>query len=314
MNGNHILVIEDEEICAALIETVLSARGYQITTTDQCSEGKRLLQVQQVNYEAILLDRQLPDMDGLSFLKELKSLPHLKDIPVIMETSVGDDQSIQQGLESGAYYYLVKPLQPDLLCTIVHEAIEQYRSQKALQAAVSQNGQHFCQHLDYAVFHFRTIDEARSLAKTLSLVSPTPDKVVVGLQELLINAVEHGNLGITYADKTRLMMESSWLDEIKKRQSSAVHRHKTVEVRLQRTPEKVVIAIEDQGQGFDWQRYLDFDPERAFDPHGRGIALANKVSFSSLRYLGKGNIVEIGIELQPETVASTDRAPETKSI
>jgi hypothetical protein len=47
----------------------------------------------------------------------------------------------------------------------------------------------------------------------------------------------------------------------------------------------------DQGAGFDWQRYLDFDPERATDPNGRGIAMARLMSFESLSYSGCGNCV-----------------------
>jgi hypothetical protein len=53
----------------------------------------------------------------------------------------------------------------------------------------------------------------------------------------------------------------------------------------------VQIRIRDQGQGFDWTPYLDFDPERAFDPHGRGIAMARLSSFDDLEYLGDGNEV-----------------------
>jgi hypothetical protein len=50
-------------------------------------------------------------------------------------------------------------------------------------------------------------------------------------------------------------------------------------------------GIIDQGQGFDCRDYLDFSTERAFDLHGRGIAMAGKLSFDSLSYLGCGNTV-----------------------
>jgi len=51
------------------------------------------------------------------------------------------------------------------------------------------------------------------------------------------------------------------------------------------------VLITDQGDGFDWQPYLDIDPARAFASHGRGIALSRKLSFTSLEYLGSGNQV-----------------------
>ena len=45
-----------------------------------------------------------------------------------------------------------------------------------------------------------------------------------------------------------------------------------------------------KGGGFDWTPYMDFDPARAFDPHGRGIAVARLSSFDDLEYIGEGKI------------------------
>lgn len=53
----------------------------------------------------------------------------------------------------------------------------------------------------------------------------------------------------------------------------------------------------DQGDGFEWQKFLSFDPDRAFDPNGRGIAMAKMMSFSALDYEGRGNIVVARVNL-----------------
>jgi len=47
--------------------------------------------------------------------------------------------------------------------------------------------------------------------------------------------------------------------------------------------------VADQGQGFNWRSFLEMDPLRAFDPNGRGIALARMLSFSNICYEGCGN-------------------------
>lgn len=47
----------------------------------------------------------------------------------------------------------------------------------------------------------------------------------------------------------------------------------------------------DEGNGFDWNKYLEMSPDRAFDMHGRGIAMARMLSFDDLQYQGKGNVV-----------------------
>ena len=295
MNNAHILVVEDELICVGFIEHILSNQGCKVTVAHSCNAAWQLLEHDASPFEAILLDRGLPDMDGLLFLKRLKANPKLQNIPVILETASSDETSIRDGLSAGAYYYLTKPLNADLLVCIVSAAIEQCRNDNALKALVKQNKSAFWQHLDTAVLHYRTLDEAKCLAQTLSQLFGEPVRVVVGLQELLINAVEHGNLGISYADKTRLVLENQWLEEISRRQNLPELQARQVEIRFQRLPERIVLTIQDEGSGFDWQKYLQMDPERAFDPNGRGIALAKMLSFDSLTFLGNGNTVQVTI-------------------
>ncbi|RLA05080.1 MAG: hypothetical protein DRQ54_08665 [Gammaproteobacteria bacterium] len=55
--------------------------------------------------------------------------------------------------------------------------------------------------------------------------------------------------------------------------------------------------ITDDGTGFDWHRYLEIEPERGSDSHGRGIALARMISFSKLEYMGNGNQVLATVNL-----------------
>ena len=295
MKNARVLVVEDEPICAGLIESVLSNEVYQITIAEDCETAWQILDEDKQRFEAILLDRHLPDMDGLEFLQRIKAVPRLKDIPVILETADADDTSIRQGLAAGAYYYLIKPLHRDLLISIVSAAISQYHSNKVLQDSVHQHAQTICNHLQQGVFYCRTLDEAKNLAQILSQICVVPERVVVGLQELLINAVEHGNLSLTYAEKTRLMLDNCWQQEVERRLELPELQHKFVEINVERQCDKVVFTIKDQGQGFAWQKYLEFDPERVFDPHGRGIALAKMMSFDSLTYLGNGNTVEVSV-------------------
>ena len=72
---------------------------------------------------------------------------------------------------------------------------------------------------------------------------------------------------------------------------------KVVLVRFARETSRIRVLIRDQGRGFDWQRYLNMDPARAGDIHGRGIAMSRMLSFDSIRYLGSGNEVEVTIHV-----------------
>jgi anti-sigma regulatory factor (Ser/Thr protein kinase) len=54
---------------------------------------------------------------------------------------------------------------------------------------------------------------------------------------------------------------------------------------------EIEVTITDEGKGFDWNPFLDFDPDRAYDLNGRGIAMARMLGFESLEYQGAGNVV-----------------------
>ena len=114
------------------------------------------------------------------------------------------------------------------------------------------------------------------------------EAVAPGLADLMVNAVEHGNLGVTYKDRRCSNGEGQWEAEIARR--LALPRSGSFCVGVLRAlsgPHRILIT--DQGEGFDWKKYLDFDPERAFDPNGRGIAIAKMMSFTEVEYRGRGN-------------------------
>ncbi|HFE48026.1 MAG TPA: ATP-binding protein, partial [Chromatiaceae bacterium] len=148
-----------------------------------------------------------------------------------------------------------------------------------------------------ASFQIRTVDESRDLATMLANACPDPNRSVVGLLELLLNAVEHGNLGITYAEKSRLREQGTWEQEIERRLRTPGYAERWVDVGFTRDDNAVEIHIKDQGEGFEWEKYLDFDPERAFDSHGRGIAMSRMMSFDEMAYQGRGNEVIVKVYL-----------------
>ena len=138
-------------------------------------------------------------------------------------------------------------------------------------------------------FQFRTIEEAEKLAVFLANFFHDPDRVVQGLAELMINAIEHGNLGIGYDAKIELCRTGNWSSEIRQRLDSPAFRDQVAEIAMTRKDGGTYVVITDQGEGFDWKRYLKIDPARAGEAHGRGIAMANSISFDKLTYNESGN-------------------------
>jgi two-component system, cell cycle response regulator len=138
-------------------------------------------------------------------------------------------------------------------------------------------------------FQLRTLEEAEGLAAFAAHCFPEPDRVVQGIAELLVNAVEHGNLEIGYARKSELIEDGTWRAEIERRSTLSEYKNRHVEVTVARRDDGVYIVVTDQGGGFNWQRYMTIDPARAGDNHGRGIAQANALSFDRLTYNAQGN-------------------------
>ena len=135
--------------------------------------------------------------------------------------------------------------------------------------------------LNSGEFSFRTLDECRVLTTLLAAACPDPAKVATGLSEMLINAVEHGNLGISYADKSHLLATHEWEQEIIRRLEQPEYVNLYVTVQFERGINQISIVIIDQG------------PERSSDSHGRGIAMANILSFDTVEYKGNGNEVKV---------------------
>lgn len=290
MQKPHVLLAEDEEVIADIIRDQLEGDGFRVTVSRDGLEAWQRLHEDCPGYDVVLLDRGLPGMDGLELLRRMKGDPGLARVPVIMETAQSDEHSIREGLGAGAYYYLTKPIQPDVLLAVVRAALEQARELNGLQESVRQAERPLVL-LRHGTFRFRDLEEGRLLADYLARACPHPERVVQGLQELLVNAVEHGNLGIRYEEKSWLILEGTWHEEVLRRLDMPEYSAREVEVDFLRGPERLQFTIRDQGQGFDWRGYLDFAPERAFDLHGRGIAMAAKLSFDGLAYQGNGNTV-----------------------
>ncbi len=116
MNGK-ILVVDDEKTFRVVAEAALRAEGYAVELA--ASAGEALLSARRFHPEVVVLDRNLPDADGLSVLETLLG-EGAGDAPlVVMATAYGEVENAVQALKLGAFDYLTKPLQlPDLVLTV----------------------------------------------------------------------------------------------------------------------------------------------------------------------------------------------------
>lgn len=293
--GLKILAVDDEEFNLDIMEYHLAGAGYEVVRAEDGIAALQKLE-ENADIELIVLDRMMPNLGGMEFLKRIKADSRFRDIPVVMQTAAAATDQVVQGIEAGVYYYLTKPYESAMLISIVVAALRESITKKNLREKVCIYSR-ILGLLEEARFHFQTLDEAVNLAHYIANCFPEPEKVVFGLHELLVNAVEHGNLGISYAEKTALLRNGDWHAEIKRRLVFPENKKKMGSLSLEVTKEAIVVHIKDDGEGFDWHEYLEFSPDRATDPHGRGIAASRALSFNSVEYLGAGNEVRCIVKL-----------------
>lgn len=300
VNMDHIvpavLVVDDESLNLDLVEEYLTDIKIETVCVDNGEQALSLLRASPKRFSAVLLDRMMPGLDGIEVLSEIKSDSHINRLPVIMQTAQVGKEYMLEGLKAGAHYYLSKPYDQQTLIAIVSTAIRDYQHYSYLQDSLKTTAQTL-KMMDKGKFSFRSLDEGRNLAALLANACPNSDSVVLGLTELMINAVEHGNLGISYEEKSKLSNSGEWENEITHRLMLPRYKHKYATIEFQRNDHEITFLIIDQGNGFDWKPYMEISPKRAFDSHGRGIAMANSISFNQIEYLDKGNKVCVRVAL-----------------
>ncbi|HVQ31743.1 MAG TPA: response regulator transcription factor [Vicinamibacteria bacterium] len=104
------LVVEDDPDIVELLVHYLRAEGFAV---DALGDGKKALERLRIeSYDLLVLDLQLPGLDGLSLCAEVRRDKRTRDVPVVMLTARGDEADRIVGLEMGADDYVVKPFSP----------------------------------------------------------------------------------------------------------------------------------------------------------------------------------------------------------
>lgn len=292
---SKLLAVDDEPYNLVLIEEFLGDH-HELVMVGDGLEAWTLLQSDAERFDAVILDRRMPRMDGMETLRRIRADARYRWMPVIMQTAACEPHEVAEGLAAGAWYYLAKPYEGAALVSIVNSALNDRADHLAMErlgADINDVLALTCQ----ARYQFRSPDEARQLAAMWSRLDPGNAGVGMALAELMLNAIEHGNLGITYAEKSELLAADRWQEEVAHRLAATELRDRRAELTFTRAGSHARFTIRDEGAGFDWKNYLEMDPARAFDSHGRGIAMARQLAFESLEYQGTGNVVTATLHL-----------------
>jgi len=289
----NLLIVDDEELNLRIIEESLEGSGYILTKATNGMQAWGILIQRKIEFAAIILDRLMPELDGIEVLKFIKSDRSLRDIPVILQTALNSHTEVIEGIESGAFYYLTKPYSKKLLISIVNSAVDTYfRLKKAKEElALSKK---VMRYLSEGVFFISDFSDVLELAPVLSNTYPEPNKVLTGIMELMNNAIEHGKLEIGFDQKKIWQEEDRYNEEIHKRLLLPEYNQKIIKVIYEKKENEIHLWIEDYGKGFDFSiiQKKSSQEENLFLSSGRGILIATTISFDRVIYHGNGSLVE----------------------
>ena len=130
----RILVVDDEKTFRLVCTAALAAEGYEVL--DAANGKQALASVAESAPDVVILDRNLPDIDGLKLLERIRAeaSPATGAPVVIMATAYAEVENAVQALKAGAYDYLTKPLQLPELVVTVQKALEARQLRKSVQA------------------------------------------------------------------------------------------------------------------------------------------------------------------------------------
>jgi two-component system chemotaxis response regulator CheY len=116
-----ILAVDDSASIRQMVSFTLKSAGYEVVEAVDGQDGLDKAKARTVNL--ILTDQNMPRMDGLTLIRNLRSLPQYKSTPILMLTTESSDAMKSQGRAAGATGWLVKPFDPQKLIEVVRKVI-----------------------------------------------------------------------------------------------------------------------------------------------------------------------------------------------
>lgn len=267
-----VLVVDDSPVDRHLAGRLLQeCPDYSVQFAEH--GGQALQQVRSAVPDIVVTDLQMPEVDGLALIQELRSLQ--PQVPVIVMTSQGSEAIAVQALKSGAASYLPKSQLPGQLVATVEDVLSVARADRHVGR----------------LNECLTVSESRfTLDNNLELVPPLVEhvrqemlrvklcdegemtRIGIALHESLVNAIDHGNLELSSDLKAE--SDTKYHEVATQRRREAPYCQRRVRVHLRVTPDEARCTVADEGPGFDPSQLPDpTDPANLERVFGRGLLL-----------------------------------------
>ncbi|SDI45029.1 response regulator [Propionivibrio dicarboxylicus] len=116
-----ILIVDDSTSMRQVVSMALKGNSYDVI---EAVDGKdALAKLDGRKIHLVISDVNMPNMDGITFVREMKKLPAYKFVPVVMLTTEGAEEKKKAGQEAGAKAWVVKPFQPQQMLAVVSKLL-----------------------------------------------------------------------------------------------------------------------------------------------------------------------------------------------
>jgi CheY-like chemotaxis protein/anti-sigma regulatory factor (Ser/Thr protein kinase) len=284
-----VLVVDDQEALRSLLARLLEQEGFDPV---QAEDGAQAVEMYKSQAPLVVVsDIMMPRMDGLTLLNEIKRID--RNATVILMTGQGNEDVLIKALRGGATNFFKKPFNVkeliDEIRKVVEFRLEAARSSLFSPLLVEETKTFVMPRADSPFFPI-----INQITLQLPCLMPQEDilNLKIGIEEIITNAIEHGNLGISFEEKREAIQEGRLARLIadKGRESDSAGRAVRITSRL--SPELFEIRIRDDGRGFDWRTLPAVEPENLLAFNGRGIFLT-KIYFDEVAYNDSGNEVTL---------------------
>lgn len=120
-----VLVVDDDELNVDILREILEDDGFEVVTAENGQDALDKLRADtDGEIQLILLDRMMPVMTGTECMQELRKHDQWKNIPVIFQTAASQPKDLIDGMATGAYYYLTKPFDKNIVLSVIRSAFD----------------------------------------------------------------------------------------------------------------------------------------------------------------------------------------------
>jgi two-component system cell cycle response regulator len=289
-----LLVVADNADTQAVILEHAKAQGHSVISASTPALGLSTFDMTQP--DIVITDLFLPEQDGVMLVKQIHE--RRPACPVLLLTDAGRAESTMAGLRAGALDYVEQPIHQDAFAQVLNRAIH--------SLPVSVDDAPGVERLEYVLVMGPDPGYVESTVTWLiqgtamGLMEARQLHLRAALQELVMNAVEHGCLELRYHDKIEAMAKDLYDDLIRRRRQESRFRDRRVTIRAIYDKQRRVLTyrIADEGKGFNWKARVAsrHDVCPTGDASGRGIFLAQSF-FPDIAYNDRGNEVILTVPL-----------------